>query len=62
MASTKLTADEVIVFDSSTFIEEAGLTSQGASALKHYLRHRGTQLVVPKAAMEEYERNLIKKV
>ena len=62
MTSTKLSADEVIVFDSSTFIEEAGLTSQGASALKHYLRHRGTQLVVPKAAMEEYERNLIKKV
>ena len=61
MASTKLTALEVIVFDSSTFIEEAGLTSRGASALKHYLRHRGTQLVVPEAAVDEYERNLVKK-
>ena len=61
MASTKLTAQEVIVFDSSTFIEEAGLTSRGASALKHYLYHRGTQLVVPESAVEEYGRNLIKK-
>ena len=58
---TKLTADEVVVFDSSTFIEEAGLTSRGASALKHYLYHRGTQLVVPKVAALEYERNLVKK-
>ena len=62
MTSTKLTADEVIVFDSSNFIEEAGLTSRGASALKHYLRHRGTQLVVPEAAREECERNLIKRM
>ena len=61
MASTKLTAEEVLVFDTSTFIEEAGLTSRGASALKHYMRHRGTQLVVPEAAVKEYERNLIKK-
>lgn len=62
MTSTKVTAKEVLVFDTSTFIEEAGLTSRGASALKHYLRHRGTELVVPEAAMEEYERNLAKKV
>ena len=62
MASTKLTAKEVLVFDSSTFVEEAGLTSRGASALKHYLSHRRMQLVVPEAALKEYERNLVKKV
>ena len=35
--------------------EEAGLTSKGASALKHYLYHRGTQLVVPEVVAEECE-------
>ena len=53
-----LTPKEVLVMDSSTFIEEAGLTSRGASALKHYLHHRGTQLVVPQAVAEECERKL----
>ena len=55
----KITAQEVLVFDSSTFIREAGLTSKGASALKHYLYRRGTQLVVPEVAAEECERHLI---
>ena len=52
-------AKEVLVLDSSTFIEEAGLTSRGASALKHYLYHRGTRLVVPQVVEEECERKLI---
>ena len=51
-------AQEVLVFDSSTFIEEAGLTSKGASALKHYLYQRGTQLVVPQIVKKECERKL----
>lgn len=54
-------AREVLVLDSSTFIKEIGLTSQKGSALKHYLYRRGTQLAVPQAAAEEYERNLIAK-
>ena len=62
IASTKVTGNEVLVFDSSTFIEEAGLTSRGASALKHYLRHRGMQLVVPEAALKEYERSLVTRI
>ena len=45
---TKVIADEVLVLDSSTFINEVGLTKKGASALKHYLFHRGTQLVIPR--------------
>ena len=53
-------AKEVVVLDSSTFIKEIGLTSQTGSALKHYLFCRGTQLVVPEAAAEEYERNLVR--
>ena len=52
------TSEEVLVLDSSTFIQEIGLTSQKGSALKHYLYRRGTQLVVPEAAAEEYERHL----
>ena len=52
------TAKKVLVFDSSTFIAEAGLTSKGASALKHYLYRRGIQLVVPEAVAEECERYL----
>ena len=55
----EITSQEVLVFDSSTFIAEAGLTSKGASALKHYLYRRGTQLVVPEVAAEECERHLI---
>ena len=51
-------ADEVLVLDSSTFIKEIGLMSTKGSALKHYLYCRGTQLVVPQAAAEEYERHL----
>ena len=57
--SSKVTANEVLVLDSSIFIEEAGLTSKGASALKHYLYHRGTQLVVPEVVAEECERKLV---
>lgn len=51
-------AEEVLVFDSSTFIREIGLMSTRGSALKHYLYRRETQLVVPQAAVEEYERHL----
>ena len=58
---TKVVADEVLVLDSSTFIKEVGLTKQGASALKHYLFHRGTQLVVPEVVAEECERKLATK-
>ena len=53
-------AEEVLVLDSSTFIKEVGLMSTRGSALKHYLYSRGTALVVPQAAAEEYERNLAK--
>ena len=53
--------EEVLIFDTSTFIAEIGLMSQKGSALKHYLYCRGTKLVVPQAAAEEYERNLTKK-
>ena len=55
-----LETKEVLVLDSSTFIKEIGLTSQKGSALKHYLYRRGTQLAVPQAAAEEYERNLVR--
>ena len=59
MSENKLIdAREVLVLDSSTFIKEVRLTVSAASALKHYLRHRGTQLVVPKAVAEECERHL----
>ena len=51
-------AEEVLVLDSSTFIREIGLMSTKGSALKHYLYCRRTQLVVPQAAAEEYERHL----
>ena len=51
-------AEEILVLDSSTFIREIGLMSTKGSALKHYLYCRGTQLVVPQAAAEEYERHL----
>ena len=58
----KPTAKEVLVFDSSTFINEAGLTSRGASALRHYLYVRGTQLAVPQVVADECERNLSERV
>ena len=51
-------AREVLVLDTSTLVEEIGLTSKGASALKHYLYHRGTELVVPQVVAEECERVL----
>ena len=51
-------AEEALVLDSCTFIQEIGLTSKGASALKHYLYLQGTQLVVPKVVAEECEREL----
>ena len=54
-------AEEVLILDSSTFIKEIGLMSTKGSALKHHLYRRGTQLVVPQAAAEEYERQLVKK-
>ena len=56
-----LESEEVLVLDSSTFIREIGLMSTKGSALKHYLFCRGTQLVVPQAAAEEYERQLVNK-
>ena len=54
----RIDAREVLVLDSSTFIKEVRLTVSTASALKHYLCHRCTQLVVPKAVAEECERHL----
>ena len=56
-----VTAREVLVLDSSTFIEEIGLMSRDGSALKHYLYSRGTQLVVPAVVAEECERHLTKR-
>ena len=56
--STETKRQEVLVLDSSTFIEEAGLTSRDASALKHYLYLRGMRLVVPEVVAEQCERNL----
>ena len=57
----KPTAKEVLLLDSSTFIEEIGLTSRDASALRHHLRARETQLVVPQVVVEECERHLRKR-
>jgi len=54
-------AEEVLVLDSSTFVREIGLMSGKGSALKHYLYRRGMPLVVPQAAAEEYERNLVRR-
>ena len=53
-----VTTQEVLVFDSCTSIAEIGLMSKGTSALKHYLYHRGIQLVVPEVVAEECERHL----
>ena len=55
------TPEEVLVFDSTTFIREIGLMSERGSALKHYLYSKGVQLVVPAAAAEECERHLSKR-
>ena len=52
-----VTANEVLVLDSSTFVREIGLTSKGGSALKHYLYLRGIQLVVPEVVAEECEQH-----
>lgn len=57
---TEVRTKEVLVLDSCTFIREIGLTSKGASALKHYLYLRRTDLVVPEVVAEECERNLTK--
>ena len=54
----KPTSKELLVLDSSTFISEAGLTSRDATALRHYLHARGTQLVVPQVVVEECEKHL----
>ncbi len=54
-----VTAKEVLVLDSSTLINETGLTSGRGSALKHYLYRRGMQLVVPEVVAQECERKLI---
>ena len=54
-------SSEVLVLDSCTFVEEIGLTSRGASALKHYLFLRGTKLVVLQTVAEECERVLTTK-
>ena len=55
---TEARAGEVLVLDSCTFIAEIGLTSRGASALKHYLYRRGTQLVALQVVAEECESKL----
>ena len=52
--------EEILIFDSSTFIKEIGLMSHGGSALKHYIHSRGMRLVVPEVVAEECERNLTK--
>ena len=56
--SGKVRAEEILVFDSSTFVKEIGLMSHGGSALKHYIHSRGMRLVVPEVVAEECERNL----
>ena len=53
-----ITAREVLILDTNTFVSEIGLTSKGGSALKHYLYCRRMQLVVPEVVAEECERKL----
>ena len=55
-------ATRVLVLDSCTFIAEAGLTSVGASALRHYLHVSNVQLVVPRVVVEECKRHLLERV
>ena len=50
--------NEVLVFDSSTFLQEVGLTSGKASVLRHYLCAGEMQLMVPQTVVEECERHL----
>ena len=54
----KIKAKKVLVLDSSTFISEVGLMSRVATALKYYLPHQKTKLVVPQVVIEECERKL----
>lgn len=57
----EITASEVLILDTNTFIDEIGFTSRDGSALKHYLYNREMQLVVPKVVAEECERHLTKR-
>ncbi|MDE0624998.1 MAG: PIN domain-containing protein [Bryobacterales bacterium] len=57
----ELTAREVLILDSNTFIAEIGLASRNGSALKHYLYRWGMQLVVPEVVAEECERHLTRR-
>lgn len=57
----KVTANEVLILDTSILVAEIGLTSRDGSALKHYLHQRGMQLVVPEVVAEECERRLTKR-
>ena len=54
----EVTAKEVLILDTNTFVAEIGLTSRDGSALKHYLYRRGMQLVVPEVVAEECGRKL----
>ena len=56
-----VSAGEVLILDTNTFVAEIGLTSRRGSALKHYLSRRGMQLVVPEVVAEECERHLTKR-
>ena len=49
----EVTAKEVLILDTNTFVAEIGLTSRDGSALKHYLYRRGMQLVVPEVVAEK---------
>ena len=57
----EVTAKELLILDTNTFVTEIGLTSRGGSALKHYLYRRRMQLVVPEVVAEECERNLTRR-
>ena len=54
----KIKAKKVLVLDSNIFISEVGLMSRVATALKYYLPHQKTKLVVPQVVNEECERKL----
>ena len=56
-----ITASEVLILDTNTFIDEIGFTSRDGSALKHYLYNREMQLVVPEVVAKECERHLTKR-
>ena len=57
----EVTAKELLILDTNTFVAEIGLTSRDGSALKHYLYRRRIQIVVPKVVAEECERNLTRR-